>query len=303
MVEDTKTSTQQENGSFVITTNFPFTIFNQLQQPFKDVLRKLKRKDFHSNLKTSEEWGKIFLWTIKESKTDEIDTLKKLNYLWQNMPGRFALSCLNYTFTEEYVGFKKETTIITSWKQKENALLKSIKNHSIPLIEWCLEHGANPNVEDEHGNTAFMRLLQEFSRPQTDKIKEEKGYNYAPKLPMKLFIKTLRANADIFARNQNGDTTIMAACFNIPVIKKLILYGVNVAARNKNGENVLDKMKSSYVITEPALGGCNGVHHTKLEQEVESFLTQKLGLSPQLPCYLSKHPLYKVIKLKEKQNG
>lgn len=247
-----------------------------LTHTYKTV-RQFSPTQLRQHLKTPKLWGQLFLHVVENDYKDafnrktEREQINELDYLWRVIPTDFRSSCFNDTFPTNNA-FKEENVI-------ENALLSVINKHAVHLIEWFLNHQANLNVRDENGNTAFMRLLYEFPRPEQDHLSLKKGYVYAPKLPDNLFQLCLSNGADVFARNNNQDTTIMAAHHNPEVIETLVSRGVHIAARNKDGENVFDIMQNTGVIFKPCPGGNTIIPHPVLDQKLKELFL-KYGVNP-----------------------
>ncbi len=226
---------------------------------------QMKGADIYACLADAQMCGAAYLAAVQYSPDDKT-ALRRMHALWNNMPARFRMTCFSSVYAQ-----KKGDSVEIS-----NALLMAIKRKNKRAIEWLCEKGADVNVRDEMGNTAFMRLLQTFRVPdqvlsssKTDVLSDE------------LFSLFVRSKPDVKAVNNNGETTLMAAALNPRVMMFLMRRGVSGTAVSKTGQTVID-FWDRYAREVPDESIVKAAW-TFIQKHIEGQLT---------PCRLKKHPLY-----------
>ncbi|GFY65492.1 uncharacterized protein TNIN_39921 [Trichonephila inaurata madagascariensis] len=100
-------------------------------------------------------------------------------------------------------------------------ILAASKGGKIEIIKLLLENGANPNIQDERGDTAlFAHIMFGLPRNADSKITE----------------LLLKHGADPNIKNDNGDSTLYWACYrrNSKVVELLLKYGADPLANSNS---------------------------------------------------------------------
>ncbi len=110
--------------------------------------------------------------------------------------------------TEDYRGF--------------TPLILAVYNNHPEVVDFLLQKGANPDIQDGAGNTALMGVCF-------------KGYK-------DIALKLIEAGAAINMRNQNGATALtFAATFgHLQIAEWLLQKGADISLRDARGKSPLD---------------------------------------------------------------
>ena len=109
-----------------------------------------------------------------------------------------------------------------------SALTNAVNRNSINIVSFLLENKADITITDKEGNTLSYYLIHNFS-PHKPEVFETK---------LKLLVK----NGFVFNQLQNSKNTLLHIATernNLPLLKRLASFKIDVDARNKEGLSAL----------------------------------------------------------------
>ncbi|WP_339662278.1 ankyrin repeat domain-containing protein [uncultured Polaribacter sp.] len=109
-----------------------------------------------------------------------------------------------------------------------SALTNAVNRNSINIVSFLLENKADITITDKEGNTLSYYLIHNFS-PHKPEVFETK---------LKLLVK----NGFVFNQLQNSKNTLLHIATernNLPLLKRLASFKIDVNARNKEGLSAL----------------------------------------------------------------
>ena len=214
-----------------------------------------------------------FLFFKKIRMTDIVKTLpgnnikriiKKIDKL-QNI-NETAIFMTNYVSKKDHSKTEIQNETLESKSsfiriEKATLLMVSIiYNNDINIIKYILEKGADVNIQDENGNTAFLYAALYYQNPDildllikygADKnAKNVLGANAAIiavyNNNIDILNKIINMGIDINCQNKNGWTALMSAVLDfrpIEIIQLLINNGADINIQNKTGKTVIEIAK------------------------------------------------------------
>jgi ankyrin repeat protein len=114
-------------------------------------------------------------------------------------------------------------------------LMRAARSADVELVQYLLDHGANPKLAGNDGLTALMIAAGAGSGPSESTLSKEPQALETVKLFASLGL-------DVNAKNEKGDTALHGAASKglDSVVKFLAEKGANINARNKRGFTPLD---------------------------------------------------------------
>lgn len=114
-----------------------------------------------------------------------------------------------------------------NWQDKVGftGLMKAINYHQYEVAELLIDKGTDVNLKDQDEWTALMYCAESFESKSQSALK------------LIVFEKIIAKDADIDAKNNNGNTALHGAISKSAVdeMNKLISCGANINAQNHNG--------------------------------------------------------------------
>ena len=123
-------------------------------------------------------------------------------------------------------------------RKRTTALSDAARNGCTAEARLLLQHGADPNLADNYGNSPLIRAAMASG---------DAGRGVAALL--------LDAEAEIDHQNKNGSTALIFACqcTNVEVAKLLLERGANKELKNKFGKDAMAKAADRTVRKEELL--------------------------------------------------
>lgn len=110
------------------------------------------------------------------------------------------------------------------------------------IIKLLIDKGANPNIADRDGNTAFhlLGMLGEIQQ-------NANGCTQSRSIAIYTLDLLIRHKVDLQAVNKDGDTALHVAAKQdfLPVTDRMIKYGWNPLQKNRAGKTALDLIKAA----------------------------------------------------------
>ena len=169
---------------------------------FKGVCKELHRKINYKNAAGE------YICLIKDRPTEFEDVTKKF---------------LNSSSIQKMRIFLKAGADINAkiYADQDTTLMWAAYDGKTEIVEFLLENGANPNIQNSYEETALMMASEE---------------NF-----IKIVNLLLKSGADVNCQNGNGNTalTIAAKEGNIEIVKILLVNGSDINHQNENGYTAL----------------------------------------------------------------